>query len=213
MRHSWKQFEPRQLWITLFAICTMTSWAHAEPLWQQRLPGHANLLVDSKARGIGDLITVVISEATDVDTQEDREMDKSSGTEGGFAFEGEAGGGLGAQAASALLNLNNNAKRNFAGGTSFRSNQAITDRITVRIVDVSPAGNLMVSGQRHVQIGRDQRMLCISGCIRPIDIGPDNTVNSQYVSDLQVHYRNEGPGHRFSEQGWANRWANRIWPF
>ena len=103
--------------------------AHGENLWKKRKDRHAFLYMDSKARAVGDLITVVISEDTDVDTREGRGAAKSSTANAGLTFVGGTGGGLGAQAADGSLDVDKSSSRSFDGESSFRSNAAITDRI------------------------------------------------------------------------------------
>lgn len=187
--------------------------AHGENLWKKRKDRHAFLYMDSKARAVGDLITVVVSEDTDVDTREGRGAAKSSTANAGLTFVGGTGGGLGAQAADGSLDVDKSSSRSFDGESSFRSNAAITDRMTVTVMDVLPNGNMVLSGKRTVRVAGDQRTLILTGIVRAIDLGPDNTVNSRLIAELKLMYEPAGPSQRFARQGWFGRVANKIWPF
>lgn len=194
-------------------ICTVPSVATGESLWKKRKPQYAYLFVDSKARRIGDLLTVVVTQATNVNSSEDRALAKSSQAGASMNIDSEAGGGFGTQAANAGLNFAKNSNRGFDGESSFSSNQAFTDRMTVSVVDVLPNGNLVVSGHRKVRLVGDERSLTLTGMIRAIDVGPDNTVDSRLISDLQLQYETVGPSRKFVRQGWLGRATNVIWPF
>lgn len=199
----------------LFASCIYTAnkVTLAESLWKKRNPQYAFLFVDSKARRVGDLLTIVVSQATNVNSSEDRELEKSSQAGATVNLDTQAGGGFGVQAANAGLNFAKNSNRGFDGESSFQSNQAFTDRMTVSVVDVLPNGNLVVSGHRKVRLVGDERSLTLTGMIRAIDIGPDNSVDSRLISDLRLQYDTVGPSQKFVKQGWLGRATNVVWPF
>lgn len=199
----------------LLASCMSTTnkVTHAESLWKKRNPQYAYLFVDSKARRVGDLLTIVVTQATNVNSSEDRALAKSSQAGATVNLDSEAGGGFGVQAANAGLNFAKNSNRGFDGESSFSSNQAFTDRMTVSVVDVLPNGNLVVSGHRKVRLVGDERSLTLTGIIRDIDVGPDNSVDSRLISDLQLQYDTVGPSRKFIKQGWLGRATNVVWPF
>jgi len=198
--------------ITILAIATCTT-VQAESLWKKRCPEQSHLFRDSKARRVGDLLTVLVAQDTDVNSREDRGMGKSSQASGAFSLDTEAGGGFGTQASNAALDFSKSSNRKFDGNSSFRSNQAFTDRMTIAVMDVLPNGNMVVSGQRRIRVAGDERTLVLSGMIRAIDIGPDNTISSRHISELRLLYESAGPNQRFTRQGWFGRATNRIWPF
>lgn len=187
--------------------------ANADSLWKKRSDNHAFLFIDSKARHVGDLLTVVVTQATDVNSRENRGLGKSSDATASFSVEAESGGGFATQASDAALNLTQNSSRNFDGNSSFQANQVFTDRMTVTVMDVLPNGNLIVSGQRRIRVAGDERTLQISGVVRSIDIGGDNEIESRMISQLRLLYETAGPSQRFTRQGWWGRARNKIWPF
>lgn len=185
----------------------------ADSIWKRRDPEHAYLFLDSKARCVGDLLTVVISQDTDVQNRDDRQMNKASSISEGFDLAGSTSGGFGAQSATAKLNVNNDADRGFRGNASFRSERAFTDRVTVTVMDVLPNGNLVISGKRRVWIAGDETVLTLTGLVRAVDIGPDNSIPSRYISELNISYESIGPEKSFTRQGWLGRGLNKVWPF
>ncbi len=189
----------------------------ADSLWARhratRGPHHVSLVEDSRARQVGDLITVIIAESTAVDNSENKDMSKSTGASGKFDLASSTGGDLGTSDATAAFDASKETARSFSGAASYSNTRAFQDRITVRVVDVDPAGNLVVEGSRSTHIAGEDRILNIQGIVRPIDIGPDNTLNSQFIFGMQVSYVGEGPEKKFTQQGWLSRTMNRIWPF
>ncbi|MCA9061451.1 MAG: flagellar basal body L-ring protein FlgH [Planctomycetaceae bacterium] len=187
--------------------------ATADSLWQRRNPQRANLFQDSRARRVGDLLTLVISESSEVQNKEDKSMSKQSGAGATFDFDASTDGAFGSGAASAGLDASKSSNRSFDGEASYSDTREFTDQITVTVVDVLPNGNLLISGQRGLTIAGEKRTLVVSGMVRPIDIGPDNRINSRYVADLRTVYEGQGPSRKFVRQGWVGRAFNRIWPF
>lgn len=185
----------------------------AESIWERRNPEHAFLFYDSKARAPGDLLTILISQDTALDHREDRGLKKSSAMSSIFELAAKAGGGFGPHAADSALDLTGDARRQFQGAESFRSQQALTDRVTVTVMEVLPNGNLVLSGRRRIRISGEERDMQISGIARPIDIGPDNSISSRHVADLEITYEAVGASQRFTRQGWMDRGLNRFWPF
>lgn len=60
------------------------------------------------------------------------------------------------------------------------------------MVDVLPNGNMIIAGKRCLTIAGEQRTLTISGVVRPIDLGPDNKINSTLIADLRTVYEGDG---------------------
>ena len=187
--------------------------AMADSLWKKRDPQRAYLFYDSRARNVGDLLTLIISEASEVENSENRSLDKNSSAGTTADFAAGSGGGLATQAANASLDFASSAKRAFSGKANYRDSREYTDHITVTVVDVLPNGNLVISGRRCLSIAGEQRTLIVSGVVRPIDLGPDNKISSRYVADLKTVYEGEGSSKRFTRQGWMSRAANKVWPF
>lgn len=199
--------------VVLAASAWMATTARAESLWERRVPGRAFLFQDLKARHIGDSITIVVTENTDVQNTEQRALSKDSEQNANFALSTESSGDFGSAAAGAKYDLSNSANRKFDGSASFRSAREFSDRVTVTVIDVLPNGNLVVGGKRQTLIAGDERTLVVSGIVRPFDISADNAVSSRFVADFLMTYEGAGQEQNFTRQGWFGRALNRVWPF
>lgn len=194
-------------------VAALTQTAFGDSLWRRRHPQEAYVLQDSRARRPGDLLTIIINESTEVDNSENKAMNKSSDARGVLDLAGSSAGGFGVGSADYNLDLGGNSSRAFSGRATYRNSREFADRITVTVVDVAPNGNLTVQGHRTTKISGEQRMLTISGTVRPVDIGPDNTINSRYIANMHTEYEDRGAERKFTRQGWMGRAINKWWPF
>lgn len=197
--------------VLTFLVCLcLCSPVAGQSLWQQRNESFAHFFVDTRAHAVGDILTIVIDENTGVFNRDQRALDKSS--DGGFNFD-FAGASSSGASSSASVNMAGDSNRSFDGNSQYRVNQTFSDLIAVNVIEVLPNGYLRVRGSRRRTVADEQRKLCISGIVRPIDIMPDNSVRSQFVANLDIQYVGCGSESHFTNQGWAARTLNRVWPF
>src|SRR5205814_1457308 len=70
-------------------------------------------------------------------------------------------------------------------GTTCRTSK-LASTITCRVVDITPAGKLVLSGERSVKVNSDTHTIKFHGIARPDDVAPDNTIASGSVADAQI---------------------------
>lgn len=210
-----KSYLKHSLWL-LFSLAVMPAFGHrtaeAQSLWARRQPSKAFMFYDTQARQVGDLITVVISESTDVANRDNRAMDRNVESSGGFSFGGSLSGDLGNRAGEAEWNQSTQGSGKFEGETEYGVQREFSDRITATIVQCLPNGNLVVQGKRTRIVSGETRTLTVSGIVRPIDIRADNSIESRFIGDFQVQYEGVGNESDFTKQGWATRLWNHIRP-
>ena len=85
--------------------------------------------------------------------------------------------------------------------------------LSVIVVDVLPNGNLVIEGTRRREVSKEVRWMRVTGVVRPIDIEIPNTINSKSIANFNIVYEGGGVESRFTNQGWAGRITNKIWPF
>jgi len=185
----------------------------AESLWQQRTPERAYLFYDSKARNIGDSVTVLIAQTTGVTNKEARTMGKTTSAKGTLDLAASSDGGFGEQGAKAAASLNSASDRKFDGASTYSAEQNFTDAMTCTVMDVLPNGNMVIAGERRVRVAGEERTLHVSGIVRGLDLGPDNSINSRLISQFRMEYQSGGPSQKFTRQGWMGRAVNAVWPW
>ncbi len=201
--------------ITLVLLGNWPPGLRADSIWDRRTIGSAYIFVDTRARRVGDLVTIAIAENTGIDNKDQRDATKATKTGGTFDFKGKITGTSSGASRSAAANLDTltTSQRNFSGSSTYNVAQNLTDRITATVVAVLPNGNLVVEGSRTRVVGNETRTLSVSGVVRPVDIGPTNTVQSQYLGNFQITYNGRGDQSSYSNQGWLGRIVNHLWPF
>lgn len=195
--------------------------ALGDSIWDRRDPRYAFLFQDNLARQVGDILTVVISEATVASDQDQRAMSRT-GTFGGqlsaFGFGTATSTGTGTAtpgtaARGVVFPLpTGSTNRAFNGNASLAVNRVFTDRLSVTVVDVMPNGNLVVEGYRSRVVAGEERVLRITGVVRQQDIGLGNAVQSQAVANFRISYLGRGPESRFVNQSLLGRAVNLVWP-
>lgn len=143
---------------------------------------------DLKASRVDDVVTIVVSEqASAVSTGAVQTSRKSSTNSSIVAL----AGALPATGALAnLANLSNDTELNGSGTTSRTT--ALTTNLTARVTKVLPNGFLVLEGSKSVQINSDWQTVTVRGIVRPSDLGPDNSVTSTRLGQLEVKLDGKG---------------------
>lgn len=165
------------------------------------------LYTDRKAREVGDLVTITLSERTQASTRANTAITKESNN----SMSGTVFGQPVTVGGNDILNnaLSNN--RDFAGdGNSTQSNQ-ITGTLTAQVVQKLPNGNLVIQGSKELTLNQGNELIQVQGIIRTADIGPDNTIASTRVADARIVYGGRGPIARSNAMGWLDRFFNGAW--
>jgi flagellar L-ring protein precursor FlgH len=172
--------------------------------WCPAAFAYAYLFQDNRARQIGDVLTVVITESTVANEQDQRALNKSTNTTASIVF--------GTSASTGAL-VNENSTRNFTGNAQLTSNRLFTDTMAVTVVDMMPNGNLVIEGYRSRVVAGEERVLRFTGVVRQQDIRVGNTVPSQAVANFRVSYLGRGPESRAVNQNLVGRVVNLLWPW
>jgi flagellar L-ring protein FlgH len=204
----------RNLALPLLGFMVLAAPVHAQSLWARRDPQTAYLFVDNRARHVGDLLTILINETTEMEGMDKTELNKQTSTSASATANGNASAGSNlvrkfAGEFDALVN----SQRKFDGKANTTIDRRLVDRMAVMVVGVLPNGLLMVEGKRSRVISKEDRTLVVRGIVRPLDIGPGNTIQSQFIADFTLSYDGCGPESSYTQHGWLGRIVNKIWPF
>ncbi|MEG3087467.1 flagellar basal body L-ring protein FlgH [Sphingomonas sp. PB4P5] len=169
--------------------------------------GYAALYEGSRARRVGDPLTIVLVERTAASKSAGSKLDSG----GGFGITPPTTG-----LASKLFSATDatvSGKRNFTGtGTADQSN-TLSGEVSVTVAKVFPNGTMLVQGQKRVTLNRGDEFVQIKGLIRVADIDANNRVLSTRVADAQIAYTGKGDVARASRQGWLSRFFSVVSPF
>jgi flagellar L-ring protein FlgH len=168
--------------------------------------GYAAYHEGTRARRVGDPLTIVLVERTVASKSAGSKLDSG----GGFSLIPPSTGNL-AQFLPSDIAMSG--KRGFNGaGTADQSN-ALSGEVSVTVAEVYPNGTMLVQGQKRVTLNRGDEFVQIKGIIRVADIDANNRVASTRVADAQIAYTGKGDVARASRQGWLSRFFQTISPF
>ena len=76
-------------------------------------------------------------------------------------------------------------------GTTSRST-TLTTTLTARVTHVLPNGGLAVEASKEIQVNSEHQLITVRGVVRPADIDPTNSVQSNRLAQLEVHIDGKG---------------------
>lgn len=146
-----------------------------------------SLYSDPQAAEPGDVLTIILDEQTSAQRASSYEGSSSSEVGGtGTATGAGLGGQFGADAQ--IENETNTSNQAVQSGT-------LTGTLTVRVIEVNQAGNLLVRGERNLTVNGSTHVMAVSGIVRTDDVRFDNTVLSHQIADAKIKYNQSGARH------------------
>ncbi len=202
--------------IAVFLCLISSEQANAQRInriWLNRNARITSPFTDLRASRPGDILVVMINENSDVQNTDNRILKQEGAADSSISANLAASGFVGSATGGLTADEQTSGTRDFKGNAGFGSSRTYQDRFTVKIVDILPNGNMLLSGTRNVNVGGDTKTLVVSGVVRRFDVTANNTVNSQDIADLNIRYVATGNGaeQSFINQGWLGRKANTWW--
>ena len=184
-----------------------------------------DFFIDTKARKVGDIVTIKIAESSNAtnsaDTQAGRESALEAGIDTLFGIEDW-------YEDKVLENISSNLPRpnpfgnpsvkgsmssDFNGSGSTSRSGDLNAFITCRVTELLPNGNLKIVGSREILVNHETQMIILSGVIRPRDIDDDNVILSTFISNAKIAYSGSGIVNDRQRPGWLANLLNSVWPF
>jgi flagellar L-ring protein precursor FlgH len=168
------------------------------------------LFEDIKARQVGDLLTVILEEQTDASKTASTDISKDTSTE----ISAPTILGKDIELDGNPLSTSLDSTNDFSGASDSSQSNKLQGSITVSVSQVLPNGNLMIQGEKWIAINQGDEYVRLRGIVRPVDIGPSNTVLSTQVADARITYRGKGATADSNAIGWlAQFFIKPLWPF
>lgn len=207
-----------------FAVSLPPASAQAEPQYNGAIyqSGYAlAFFEDIKARRVGDTLTVRLAENTTSSKDQSATLSKTTssnideptilGTQAQFDVPGVL----------PLANTTNlglasslDSTHEFDGSSDASQSNQISGDITVTVAEVLPNGNLVVRGEKRLNLTEGNEYVKISGIVRPADIGADNSVQSTRLADATIVYNGDGQNGAATKLGWlAKFFTSALLPF
>jgi len=159
-----------------------------------------SLVSNIKARKVGDLITIIITERATANATSKTRANNKSETRGGPAL-----GWL-----DFIKPWDMTVENKYLGDGDTRRDGSLRAEISARIVEIQENGDFRLEGTRMVNINGEKQLIEITGVCRARDIDADNTILSTYISDAQIAYNGSGIINDTSQPGVVTRVLNWL---
>lgn len=202
--------------------------AYTEPEQHYENPGSLflasesdTLFADSRARRVGDIVMVKIVESHKAKNKEDVSAERNNTNANSVdAF-------FGKQSVSALAPLTGLGSKVPVGKVGYGSTTSsttsstgetnregtVTATIAARVTRVLPGNLLQIEGARETRVNNETQYMVVTGLIRPMDVAPDNTIESGRIADAHIAYYGKGTLSEKEKAGWFSRLVDNAWPF
>lgn len=142
---------------------------------------------DYKARKLNDTLVILVAVQTTAaqsgDVNSSRAFQTTSGITG-------LAGDLKTKGLNPLFAANSATSLKGSGATD--SSTTFTTALTAQVIAVLPSGNLVVEAQRKILMNNQHEDVIVRGVVRPNDIGPNNTVASSALGNLEIEMKGKG---------------------
>lgn len=184
----------------------------AQSLWKDETS--KAMVADKKARAVGDIVTILIQESNTSSKEKSTETSKKSSVDASIAsfLYGPANSGLLTKGGKYPA-MSFSGASDFSGGGKISNSEKITDRISVRVIDVLPNGNLMLEGTRQTSFSGEAQEAVLRGVVRAEDVAANNSVYSYQVSDATIRFISKGTLSDSQRKGWFHRVWDKVSPF
>jgi flagellar L-ring protein FlgH len=169
------------------------------------------LFENTVAHRVGDTLTITLAESTAASKSSKTSTKKSTSVDlPGPTIAGRPVTVNGTE----VLQMGVENEAEFDGeGASSQTNK-LQGNLTVTVAKRLANGNLLVRGQKWIQINQGREYVRVQGIVRPIDIDPDNTIPSYKVADAMIAYGAQGALADANSPGLLSRFFNLPWlPF
>jgi len=143
---------------------------------------------------LNDLVVVLVDEKTQVISE--GEMDRRKKADGTFVLKDWIGiHGLTLEPdpqTDGDPTVSGQMQSKYRAESELETRDSMKFRISCRVVDIRPNGNLLIEGRRSIHNNEDAWEMWLMGVIRADDVLPNNTVMSENVADLRIVKRESG---------------------
>ncbi len=169
------------------------------------------LYSDTKARRVGDIITVLLQENTQASksarTETKKESDANLAPLVGLNGAAPTIGGN-------TIRLGMESDSEFKGDAKADQSNSLNGQISVHVLRALPNGNLIIRGEKWLTLNTGQEFIRLTGIVRAEDISSENTVASTRVANARISYSGKGSMAEAQQAGWLSSFfMSSMWAF
>ncbi len=189
-----------------------------DSLFSSKVAARGTFISDDKMRfEVGDLVTVLVRENIDAQTDSDLETEKESS----ISATSDASDNATFTGGTGLIDLKPGELPNWgieieneyeAEGSTIRKNR-FTTTVSCIVTRVFPNGNIQLEGQKQVTVNREDTFLTVTGVARARDVTAKNVVNSNQLANAVFQLKGRGPLWNNQRRGIFTKLLDWISPF
>lgn len=191
---------------------SLSAWASPDngSLWVCAANNERGMFSDKVATCIGDILTIDVSESSNLASKVKLSTSKESTIKNDFTrlMFTDLLRRKGETPSTDLTTANNSHE----GTGSLDNSHSIKAQISVQVVDVLPNGNLVLEGTRVITYAGETYYMLTQGICRPQDVTTSNTISSSQIADARIEVVSEGSLNEAERAGWGARLANKMAP-
>lgn len=170
-----------------------------------------NIYADTKAKRVGDIISVELQE----NTQASKNAKTEYGRDQNYDLNPIAGlGGNNVNLGGDSIQLGVSSSNAFTGDSKSDQSNSLSGTISVSVLKVFANGNLLVRGEKWIALNTGKEYLRLTGIIRQQDISANNSIASTKIANARIEYSGTGSFQNGQQPGWISRFfASTVWPF
>jgi flagellar L-ring protein precursor FlgH len=157
---------------------------------------------------VGDIVTVILNEETQADRRNSTTASRETSND---IMEGLAPKLPFPKALGGLPLSGTSIESNGSGTAAQRA--TLRGSIAATITQVLPNGNLVVRGEKQLDLSEGSEVIRVAGIVRTDDVGPDGTVFSRRLANAQISYTGTGDLASAAKVPWGTGFLMKLWPF
>lgn len=175
-------------------------------LWSDR---QSRLFADPRALDVGDILTVEIAISDKARFKNESERSRDVSRDIGLAGSYSAGGAGGAASVEGEIGSGTST----VGSGATERSENIRLRVAAVVTQVYANGNLRIHGTQEVRVNAELRVLVIDGIVRPVDIGPQNTISYERIAEARISYGGRGRLTEVQQPPYGQQFLDLVLPF
>ncbi|MBV7314777.1 flagellar basal body L-ring protein FlgH [Shewanella sp. NIFS-20-20] len=169
-----------------------------------------SLYSDIRAHKVGDIITVVLEESTQAKKSANNELKKGSD----MSIDPIQAMGGNVTVNGKPLDLAYKDSFNTNRESAADQSNSLSGNISANVMQVLNNGYLVIRGEKWISINNGDEFIRVTGIVRPQDIRPDNTIESNRVANARIQYSGTGTFAEVQKVGWLSGFfMSSWWPF
>ncbi len=192
----------------LLALTGLLFTAQGQSIWHDDTC--RPMFADKRATGVGDIITIIVSEISSANKNNETKTEKNSSwtaAVSSFLFPGF----VNYKGTTPAVQYNSDLKHDGSG--AINNSETIVAQVAVKVTDVLPIHNFVVDGRRETSFAGERQTIVLHGIVRPEDISPTSTISSCNVADATIQIVGKGTVTDTTNKGWFTRILDKVNPF